>query len=389
MFPLLLFARPPWRAPAAPAGSRVGRASAALLGLALAASACTASSNQAAPEPPPPVAVTVVSGTHHRALEVVPGTTVGDVLAKAKISPHDGQVLAARSRKAIGPNGDLAVVRFRGRSASTSAIVKQRGTLSVTDGADTVEPTTVVRRPLAPGGLPDAIQFVQFAGRPGVEEVSTGTRSKEIVFRRTIQAAEPAHRASGKVVALTFDDGPDGRYTPRILQTLKDKGVPATFCQIGISAQRNPDLSRAIVAAGHQLCNHTMDHVERLETKPQATIEAEIGNGRKALTTAAGKAPTFYRPPGGSLAPAVTAVAKANGESLLYWSIDTKDWQKPPAEAIVAATMAHLRPGAIIMLHDGGGDRSATVAALPAIIDQIRAQGYTFTLPVSMRSQVG
>ena len=111
--------------------------------------------------------------------------------------------------------------------------------------------------------------------------------------------------------------------------------------------------------------------------------------GRDAIVDVTGEPPAFYRPPGGSLGPIIYEVAGANDEAVLYWSIDPQDWKKPTAEELVVTVLSQLKPGGIILLHDGGGDREATLAALPAIIDGARAQGYTFVAPISRRPQVG
>ena len=114
-----------------------------------------------------------------------------------------------------------------------------------------------------------------------------------------------------------------------------------------------------------------------------------MGGGRQAIVDATGEPPAFYRPPGGSLGPAIYDVAAEQDEHVLYWSIDPRDWKAPPADAIVATVVDALGPGGIILLHDGGGNRDATLAALPRIIDAARAQGYTFVAPISGRPQVG
>jgi peptidoglycan-N-acetylglucosamine deacetylase len=259
----------------------------------------------------------------------------------------------------------------------------------VIPGRDTPEATKVVRRALAPSGLPKALQYVQYAGKPGVQRVTVGEQSGEVVARTTVTPAVPAHRATGKVIALTFDDGPNATYTPQILAILKAKHVTATFCQVGTEVQRHPELSRQILEAGHQLCNHTLHHVEGLEKQPITTIHAEIAGGAKAITDATGKAPRFYRPPGGSLAPVIYQETARQGEVVLYWSIDPRDWKRPPPQEIVTNVVNQLTPGGIILLHDGGGNRDNTVDALPGIIDYVRALGYTFTPPITTRSQVG
>lgn len=352
--------------------------------LSLVATACSTVIHHAAP-----VDVTVVHGARHVTVPVASGRSVADAVALAHVDPHDGQVVSARSHRALGPNGRSVQYQLHGRQVPRTRALRSAATIRVVDGTDTVEATKVVRRALPPGGLPNALQYVQFAGRPGVQEVTVGVRSGEAVTRRTVTPAEPAHRATGKVLSLTFDDGPDPSSTPRILAILKAKKVHATFCQVGTQVEANPKLVAQITNAGHQLCNHTQHHVEGLETKPRGTIDAELAQGRAAITDAAGAAPPFYRPPGGSLAPVIYDAAHQHGEVVLYWSIDPRDWKRPAPADLAAAVVQNLKPGGIILLHDGGGNRESTIAALPAIIDFAHALGYTFTAPISLRSQVG
>jgi peptidoglycan/xylan/chitin deacetylase (PgdA/CDA1 family) len=298
-------------------------------------------------------------------------------------------LLAAKSKEPLGPNGNEATYLIDGASASRSEVIEAPTTIEVVDGEDTVEPTETVRREQAVTGLPKALQYVQYAGKPGVEDATVGTKSGELVAAKTIVPAVPAHRATGKVLALTFDDGPHPDFTPRILDILEAKGVPATFCAIGTQVQAHPELVQRIVDGGHQLCNHTLDHVEGLEARPRDEIEREVQGGRDAIVDAGGEAPAFYRPPGGSLGPAIYEVAAEHDEAILYWSLDPRDWKKPSRDQLLVDVVNHLAPGEIILLHDGGGDREATVAALPAIIDYARALGYTFVAPISGRPQVG
>lgn len=349
-----------------------------------------ACSNPATPDPPPkPVRIVVRHDGTTRTYRVPVGTTIAQVLAKAKVEPAEGQLRSAGTKAPLGPNGNRAAIRLHGRPATTRTILVRASTLEVVDGSDTTEGTHTERRALAPEGLPKALQYVQFPGVPGREEVVLGDRSDEVVSRRTLTPAVPAHRATGPVLALTFDDGPDPSTTPEILRILEAKGVVATFCQVGTSVDAHPELTRRITDAGHQLCNHTQHHVEGLEAKPAATIESEIAGGKQAIVDGGAEAVPFYRPPGGSLAPVIYDAAAKHHESVLYWSIDPRDWKRPPPGDIVSSVVTQLRPGAIILLHDGGGDRSSTVAALPAIIDFARALGYTFTAPLSNRPQVG
>lgn len=384
-----LFGLPPLlrRAAGNGAGPLRQAAAAALVALLAAGTAC---SSEAPPPPPPePVSVQVVHDGESTTVRVRPGRTVGDALEKAGVSGRDGLELAASSKEPIGPNGNEATYLVDGVDGSLAEEIDAATTIEVVDGEDTVEPTEVVRRRQAVTGLPDALQYVQFAGKPGVEDATVGTKSGELVDTRPVTPAVPAHRATGKVLALTFDDGPNPTYTPRVLDILEEKGVTAAFCTIGAQVQEHPELVRRIVDDGHQLCNHTLHHVEGLETKPRETVEAEVHGGRDAIVDVTGEPPAFYRPPGGSLGPVIYEVTEENDEVVLYWSIDPLDWQKPSRDELVLNVVSQLRPGGIILLHDGGGDREATIAALPAIIDEARALGYTFVAPISGRPQVG
>jgi peptidoglycan/xylan/chitin deacetylase (PgdA/CDA1 family) len=174
-------------------------------------------------------------------------------------------------------------------------------------------------------------------------------------------------------VALTFDDGPSPAWTPKILDRLRAARVTATFCLVGIEVQRHPELVRRIVREGHQLCNHSWRHDIDLGRRPVDEIRADLARTKKAIQAAAPGAPvTFYRQPGGLWTPEVVAVAKDLGMRPLHWSVDPQDWDKPPAATIAKRVLKAVKPGSIVLLHDGGGNRAATFAACPGVIADLK-----------------
>lgn len=187
---------------------------------------------------------------------------------------------------------------------------------------------------------------------------------------------------TGKVAHLTFDDGP-GPYTDRVLDILAAKGVRATFCQIGEQVGAYPAAENRIVAHGHQLCNHSWDHPLGFGLLSVKDVTSEIARTEQAIGAASGVMPGYFRAPGGRFGQSVKVAATTIGTHLLGWGADTEDWKRPGVDAILANAQKNLSPGVIILMHDGGGDRSETLAALPLLIDRLRNQGYTITpLPV-------
>ncbi|MCU1351290.1 MAG: polysaccharide deacetylase [Acidimicrobiales bacterium] len=367
--------------------------SALLAGLALAAGCSSGKGGRSAGDPTstttttttvPQIAVQVdapaVPGGH-RSVHVGRGSTVAQVLAAAKVLPAPGRLLAAGTHRVIGPAapGRLTI---GGRAVTPSTVVSTPTTLVVTNGADAVEPTVTAREATPPPGRPRALQYVYSAGRPGRADITRGKTSGEVVSQHVIDPGALSVRNHGKVVALTFDDGPSAGFTRQVLDILKAKGVHATFCLVGQQVRARPELVRQEVAEGHRICNHTFSHDEHLATAPAATIDAQVSGGIKAITDTGQPPPEMYRPPAGSLSAAVYAGVAAHHEQVVFWSNDPLDWKKPPADQIVLRVVAGLRPGGIILLHDGGGNRANTVAALPVIIDKIREAGYTFTFPI-------
>lgn len=172
-----------------------------------------------------------------------------------------------------------------------------------------------------------------------------------------------------RAVALTFDDGPDPLWTPKVLDQLRAARVTATFCLIGGRVQQYPRLVARIVREGHQLCNHSWRHDMDLGSRPVAEIRADLSRTNRAIKAAVPKARiSFYRQPGGRWTPEVVAVARELGMRSLHWSVDPQDWAKPTGPTIRQRVRTAIRPGSIVLLHDGGGDRSATLAACPRLI---------------------
>ena len=185
---------------------------------------------------------------------------------------------------------------------------------------------------------------------------------------------------SDKVAYLSFDDGP-GPYTGRILDELAGAGVKATFCEVGQKVAENPALVQRVVAEGHTLCNHSWDHHSPFDTLAPADIDAEIGQTQQAMAAAAGTSARYFRAPEGRFGAPDGQVLLACQRARtipLAWGVDSLDWKKPGAAAIVSTVLSTVTPGAVILLHDGGGDdREQTIAALPGIISGLQAAGYT------------
>jgi peptidoglycan-N-acetylglucosamine deacetylase len=190
---------------------------------------------------------------------------------------------------------------------------------------------------------------------------------------------EPPPRPDNRTVALTFDDGPSP-YTAGILAVLRRHGVPATFCMLGEQAQRYPTLARRVIDEGHMVCNHSRDHrdMARLAEKP---ARREVVSAERQIRDAAGVAPGQFRFPYGSSGALARRVVHGYGMRMLGWDVDPQDWKCPPAATITKRIVRHVRAGSIVLMHDGGGDRSRTVASLDATIRLLDKRGYRFVFP--------
>ncbi len=185
-------------------------------------------------------------------------------------------------------------------------------------------------------------------------------------------------------VSLTFDDGPDSRYTLQILDILKREGVQATFFVLGEQVRRYPNVTLRIVREGHALGNHSFDHRNLRKVDKQA-LTWEVAATERELFRATGYHARFFRAPYGSVDCKVITQLGRMGYTVVNWSVDSRDWRSIPATQVVKNVLSEVRPGAIILQHCAGNEReilTGTVAALPVIIHRLRADGYQFvTIP--------
>lgn len=210
-----------------------------------------------------------------------------------------------------------------------------------------------------------------------VQPATTAVMSAAALARAVPEAAGAPSVARRKTIALTFDDGPHPRYTAGVLTALRRHRVKATFCIVGNNAATYPALTRRIHREGHRLCNHTRSHADMTRLS-NAAARRQIRTAQKQIRAAAGVTPAVFRFPYGASTPRVRAIVRAQGLRNLRWHIDTRDWQRPAARTITARIVGNARPGAIVLMHDGGGNRSNTVASLDATIRRLKAKGYTF-----------
>ncbi|WP_117215382.1 polysaccharide deacetylase family protein [Allorhizocola rhizosphaerae] len=187
-------------------------------------------------------------------------------------------------------------------------------------------------------------------------------------------------RGQGKVVSLTFDDGPNPDDTPRLLSVLREHDVKAVFCLWGDHVVQHPDVAREIVAHGHTLGNHSMHH-DNMGTWTAEQIRADLLETNAVIRRAVpGARIPYFRAPFGSWGVSPTVAADL-GMRPLGWRLDVADWDPPGSDVLLQRLREGITPGAVVLLHDGGGDRSQTVDAAAAIIPVLQAESWQFALP--------
>jgi peptidoglycan/xylan/chitin deacetylase (PgdA/CDA1 family) len=219
-----------------------------------------------------------------------------------------------------------------------------------------------------------AAQRLSPAAREAAAENAAINRT--LAYTPFVRVAGAQHRE----IALTFDDGP-GPYTPQILSVLQRADVPATFFEVGVLERYFYASTANIVADGDVIGDHTELHAP-MSKLPAAQQRAQLLEDATAIGRHGARFPRLFRPPYGLWNATTLALLHRYRMLMVLWTVDTNDYQRPGVRAIVKSAVGGARPGAIILLHDAGGDRSETVAALPRIISQLRRRGYTLvTVP--------
>ncbi|MBN3958194.1 MAG: polysaccharide deacetylase family protein [Nostoc sp. NMS8] len=195
-------------------------------------------------------------------------------------------------------------------------------------------------------------------------------------------------KANEKVIALTFDDGPGPKNTAQILEILKKNNIKATFFMIGEMVKYFPQVAKQVAADGHIIGNHTWHHwYRRMDV---ATAANEIDRTAEIIYKTTGEKTTLFRPPGGFLNNGLVEYAENEKYAVMMWSEESGDAERrsPQVPMLIKNVLKYAKPGAIVLMHDGGGNRSKSVKALPEMIAGLKAQGYRFvTIPQLLEMQ--
>lgn len=195
--------------------------------------------------------------------------------------------------------------------------------------------------------------------------------------------AAPSH--GSKIVYLTFDDGPNAGNDPSLLRILRREQVPATFFLVGSSLAEDREAATRLWLGGHAVGNHTYSHAD-LTTLDAAAIEHQLAWTQKLLGPAGGQC---MRPPYGAINSTVTAEARHLGLKPILWSVDPQDWAHQNTAYILDHVLTHVRDHSVVLLHDGGGNRMATVAAVRQLIPKLKARGFEFRTIGACRVPLG
>ena len=328
------------------------------------------------------------------------GTTVQDVVDEGLVSPTAGDLIAIDGSVAQQGGGVAYAATVNGAEADGGHRLASGDQLQVDDGADVDEEYTETTEAIPHGesggdystlsSYYNGSIHVFSAGEDGQKTVRTGKVSGKTVEEVTKQPTDAGYSSyhanvgDQKVIALTFDDGPWPTTTGQILDILKENGAHATFFQIGEQVAGMADTEKRIVEEGNQVATHTWDHARGSGQGVNLTFmtaeeqRTEVQKGFEAIESVLGTSVTHVlRAPGGNYYGPLVDNLKDLVDAEIGWDVDTKDWSRPGAEAIEQALLS-AKPGDVVLMHDGGGDRSQTVEALRSALPKLVAQGYKF-----------
>ncbi len=301
-------------------------------------------------------------------VNVSPGATVGQLLDQMQRFPQKGNLVSVTGR-ILRQDVVSGLVLVDGKPAPIADLLAEGSVVTLQRGPDVREPVERVRA--AAVGVGNPIRSVPaYYGLPVY--VVRGTISKEVIK----ETGAPGTVAKA-AVALTFDDGPDPNWTPRILAVLKRYGIKATFFTTARNMQRYPAIVRALRSAGMSIQNHSYNHENMGKLSPaqqHARLIAHIQTARAMGLPF----PRWFRPPYGVYSLTTVRIARQLGMRTVIWSADPADYSRPAASVIARRVLSQTRAGGVVLMHDAGGNRANTLAALPTIIQALQSRGYRF-----------
>jgi peptidoglycan/xylan/chitin deacetylase (PgdA/CDA1 family) len=308
--------------------------------------------------------------------------TAADCARLLGYATDPGNLLDARGAVLVSGRGFPPLYLRNNQPVGPQALIHGGDLLTVCPPRDETEPltTSLERLPPRPRLLTGAAVSVPDGALPfvGLRRAEYGRYSGKLASVEVAEVSPVVSTGAGdkKLIALTFDDGPSPYYTPEILQILAKNGVKATFFLIGEVAESYPAVVRQEVAAGMEIGVHTWTHPQ-LTHLSQAQVTADSERCQRLLHSIAGPISIGWeRPPYGATNATVKAGIQAAGLRQILWDVDPEDWRKPGAETIYQRVMHQVRTGAVVLSHDGGGDRTQTVAAYSRLVPDLISRGF-------------
>ena len=314
------------------------------------------------------------------------------------VEPKPGNLLAVDGSMLTQGGGAACTATIDGNAAGVDSQLKANNIVEITDGGDTTEEADVQEKKLPFKQDEGNRDFEAYwfgsihllsNGEDGVETTTTGKQSGKTETKVTKEPINAGYRIytaqpEDKAIALTFDDGPWPDTTNDILNILEENNAKATFFTIGNQIAQNKDVLKRAKDLGCQVCTHTWDHAEGSGggtsiAKMSASEQVEeIKKGYEAIKDALGEEPSHViRAPGGNFYGDVINNVWDTVDAEIGWDVDTEDWSRPGADSILKMILS-VKPGQVILMHDGGGDRSQTVEALRQALPKLAAEGYKF-----------
>ncbi len=323
------------------------------------------------------------------------GSSIAAIVKEKHVSTTAGDLISVGGNVLSEGEGYAYSATLNGEEMASDKVGDYRASdgddLTIGDGADKYEDydvNVVEEQPkLEMGG--DAwgnITYISQWPRVGKREVRHGKVSGETADGDWIQETQncvvTVHQispddSSQKLIALSFDDGPAETYTEKYIEILNQYGIHATFFNLGQNIEQYPDLAKKIVESGNELMSHTYQH-QQLTTLESAALQSEFSSAFSLIESTTGVKTSSFRPPYGDFKESTWLKSGGLASLSVLWNLDSEDWRRAGADSIVSKSTTGAFSGAIILMHDGGGDRSQDVEALPRIIETLQAEGYKF-----------